>query len=633
MEHEAFGDNAVIPPIHDNQTEILFDSRDPFYRSPTGAVPAGTAIGLSLLIPKGECPLSVTVWFAKDGTPAKETELVFTENIRQYQRWTATVTPTEAGVYWYTFRIKTPKGVKIYGRDLRNRPVCGRENPSAWQITSYDPTLKAPKGWAGGMFYQIFPDRFYREGEQVRPAGKEYATFRTPEELPTWKRAPNGDLDTTDFFGGNLKGIEKKLDYLKDLGVTILYLNPIFEAYTNHRYDTGNYEKIDPFLGTEEDFRSLCTQAHARGIKIMLDGVFSHTGDNSIYFNRYGDYPNVGAYQSKESPYYPWFKFKKWPDDYESWWGIKLHPEVDEENPDYLEYITGKNGILRRWLRAGADGWRFDVADELPDGFLDAAHKAIKEEKPDALFIGEVWEDASNKESYGKRRRYLLGDQLDSVMNYVLKDAILAFVLTGDSDEFAERIRGLTENYPPCALNCAMNLIGTHDTPRVLTTLTGVELPKEPAAQVAMTFTEEQKAEAMARLKVADILMFTLPGIPSVYYGDEAGMWGGHDPLNRQFYPWGKENKDLQKHIRTLGHLRKNYPVLKEGTTEILSARQGLVIFRRRDGIHPDLTVAVNASREERNVDLGQPRTDLITGKRLTDKTTLSPMSAIVLKN
>lgn len=620
-------------PITDNQRDILFDSRNAFYRSPTGAVPAGTAIGLSLLIPRGLCPLSVGVWFSRDGESATQTELVFTENIRQYQRWSCTVTPEREGIYWYTFRIVTARGEQVYGRDARNRPVCGRENPSAWQVTVYHPKQILPEGWAGGMFYQIFPDRFFRAGKQSRPEGKEYATFRTPDELPTWKREENGDLDTSDFYGGNLKGIEKKLDYLQDLGVTALYLNPIFEAYSNHRYDTGNYEKIDPLLGNEEDFRSLCKKAHARGFKIILDGVFSHTGDNSIYFNRYGTYPQTGAYQSKDSPYYPWFKFKSWPEDYEAWWGIKILPEVREENPDYLEYITGKDGILRRWLRAGADGWRFDVADELPDVFLDAARKAIKEENPNALFLGEVWEDATNKEAYGSRRRYLLGDQLDSVMNYVLKDAILAYVLTGDSEEFAERLGGLTENYPPASLHCAMNLIGTHDTPRVLTVLTGVAIPKDPADQVTMTFSEEQKNEALQRLKVADILLFTLPGIPSVYYGDEAGMWGAQDPLNRLFFPWGKENKELQEHIRALGRLRKNYPVLREGNTEILSARNGLVLFRREDGIHTPLTVAVNCGREAQKLFLEKTKTDLVTRKRCGESFVLQPNRAVVFCN
>ncbi len=622
----------MIPPISDNQEQILFDSRDPFYRTPAGAFSAGTPLTLSLLIPRGECAKNVVLWFSKDGSQADEIPMVFAENIRQYQRWTATVTPKEPGVYWYTFRMDTPKGTLVYGRDAKNKPVCGRQNPSAWQATVYDGNASLPKGWAGGTFYQIFPDRFFRSGKQEIPADKEYVTLRTPGELPTWKREENGDLDTTDFFGGNLKGIEEKLDYLKDLGVTALYLNPIFEAHSNHRYDTGNYERIDPFLGDEAAFRSLCTAAHKRGMKVLLDGVFSHTGDDSIYFNKYGTYPGEGAYQSKESPYYPWFKFKKWPEDYTAWWGIKLLPEVDESNPDYAEYITGKNGILRRWLRAGADGWRFDVADELPDDFLERAHTAIKEENPDALFLGEVWEDATNKESYGLRRTYLLGKQLDSVMNYVWKDAILSYVLTGDSDDFSERLMGILENYPPWGLHCAMNLIGTHDTPRALTVLSGVNLPKDPAEQVALTLTDAQRKLAKKRLTVADILMFTLPGIPSVYYGDEAGMEGGHDPLNRQFYPWGKEDGELRTLITALGRIRKKHPVFRMGDLKILYANQGLILYRRQDGVHRPVTVAVNCGKEERRIELEEPRTDLVTKKRYSGKLTLSALSAIVLE-
>lgn len=622
----------MIPPISDNQEQILFDSRDPFYRAPVGAFSAGTPLTLSLLIPGGECAKNVTLWFSKDGSPAEEIPMVFAENIRQYQRWTATVTPKTPGVFWYTFRMETRKGTLVYGRDAKNRPVCGRQNPSAWQATVYNGNAAIPKGWTGGTFYQIFPDRFFRSGKQEIPAGKEYVTLRTPEELPTWKREANGDLDTTDFFGGNLKGIEEKLDYLKDLGVTALYLNPIFEAHSNHRYDTGNYEKIDPLLGDEAAFRSLCAAAHKRGMKVLLDGVFSHTGDDSIYFNKYGTYPGQGAYQSKESPYYPWFKFKKWPDDYTAWWGIKLLPEVDESNPDYAEYITGKDGILRRWLRAGADGWRFDVADELPDDFLERSHTAIKEENPNALFLGEVWEDATNKESYGLRRTYLLGEQLDSVMNYVWKDAILSYVLTGDSDDFSERLMGILENYPPWGLHCAMNLIGTHDTPRALTVLSGANLPKDPAEQVALTLTDEQRELAKKRLTVADILMFTLPGIPSVYYGDEAGMEGGHDPLNRQFYPWGKEDGELRTLITALGRIRKKHPVFRMGDLKILYANQGLILYRRQDGVHRPVTVAVNCGNEDKIIPLEGIRTDLVTKKRYSGNLTLSALSAIVLE-
>jgi len=619
----------VISPAAAGQNGLIFDSRNPNYRFPTGAVPAGTAVGLSLLVPKGEGARSLSVWFSEDGHPAEERPLTLTEETDGFQRWTVSLTPKRPGLYWYTFHMKGDGWDRVYGKDCRNRPVCNEKFPPAWQITVYDPEQKIPEGWTGGFIYQIFPDRFFRTGEQIRPEGKEYATFRGPEELPTWQRQPNGDLDTTDFFGGNLKGIEEKLGYLAGLGVTALYLNPIFEAYTNHRYDTGNYEKIDPILGTEEDLEDLCAAARRKGIRIILDGVFSHTGDNSVYFNKFGRYPGPGAYQSQESPYRSWFKFKTWPEDYESWWGIRQLPEVDETNPEYREYVTGKTGILRRWLRAGADGWRFDVADELPDVFLDEARKAIKEEKPDALFLGEVWEDASNKEAYGQRRRYLLGDQLDSVMNYVLKEAVLSFILTGDGEDFAERISNMAENYPPCALHCAMNLIGTHDTPRILTLLTGVPLPKEIKKQVELTFSEEEKSLALQRLKLADVLLFTLPGIPSVYYGDEAGVFGGQDPLNRSFYPWGKENRELQDHVRTLGTLRKTQAVLKEGTVEFLRAEPELTVFRRTDGIHPPLTVAVNCGNEKKEISLPEECKDLLTGHPLPPNLSLPPLSAV----
>ena len=620
----------MIPTEHCGQNEVLFDSRNEYFKFPTGAVPAGTPIVLSLLLHRGLRLRNVSVYFSLDGHPAEEHPLHFAEDAGEHQKWSGTVVPQAVGLYWYTFRVETENDLRFYGRDGFNRPVCGCGNPAAWQVTVYDGAQTLPEGWAGGMIYQIFPDRFFRAGEQALPPEKQYATLKSPEELPNWKREPNGDLDTTDFFGGNLKGIEGKLDDLCALGVTVLYLNPIFEAHSNHRYDTADYEKIDPLLGSEEDFRSLCNAAHERGIKILLDGVFSHTGEDSRYFNRYGTYPGAGAYQSKESPYYPWFKFKEWPNEYEAWWGIKILPEVDESNPQYREYITGKDGILRRWMRAGADGWRFDVADELPDVFLDEARAAIKEENPQALFLGEVWEDATNKIAYGERRRYLLGKQLDSVMNYVVKEAVLSFVLEGDGKLFAERIGGWLENYPPCAVHCAMNLIGTHDTPRVLTVLSNKDLPTTAEEQVAMILSPEEKALALERLKIADVLLFTLPGIPSVYYGDEAGAEGGQDPLNRKYYPWGREDADLIAHVKALGTLRKQFPVFREGTLKFLQTEGGVTVYRREQKGETSIAVAVNASDEEKTVDLAVPCTDLLTNKFFAQTIVLQPRSAAI---
>ena len=230
------------------------------------------------------------------------------------------------------------------------------------------------------------------------------------EEAPAWKPDADGEIRNRDFFGGNLKGIQEKLDYLQSLSVTTLYLCPIFESASNHRYNTADYGTIDPMLGTDEDFRALCTEAEKRGMRIVLDGVFNHIGSQSLYFNADGFYPTLGAAQSKESPYYPWFRFSSWPNEYESWWGFKTLPSVEETNKDYVNFIIDdENSIVRRWLRAGASGWRLDVADELPDGFIEKIRTAMEETKPDTLLIGEVWEDGTTKIAYNQRRRYLLG--------------------------------------------------------------------------------------------------------------------------------------------------------------------------------------------------------------------------------
>ncbi len=390
--------------------------------------------------------------------------------------------------------------------------------------------FKCPSYMGRGLMYQIFPDRFKRSPEYKAPAMNKNYVLRDdwggiPNYLPD-----NGVVLNNDFFGGNIKGIIEELPYLAELGVTIIYMNPIFEAFSNHRYDTADYKKIDPLLGTEDDFKELCRKAGEKGIKIVLDGVFNHTGSDSIYFNKNGRYPEVGAYQSKDSPYYSWYRFIDYPDNYESWWGVDTLPHVNEGDPSYLDFILNdEDSVVKHWLKAGASGFRLDVVDELPDVFLDRFREVVKEWDKDAVIIGEVWEDAATKISYGQKRHYLDGTQLDSVMNYPLRTGILDFFedrITGK--EFLKAIGELEKNYPETVFYGLMNILGTHDTERILSIL------------------------GQRKLFAALPTWALMPGIPCLYYGDENGMEGGKDPLNRGCFEPEKRNVDIYRHFRKL---------------------------------------------------------------------------------
>ena len=457
---------------------------------------------------------------------------------------------------------------------------------------------------------------------------------------PYWRPNERGEVTNSDYFGGTLRGIEEKLPYLKSLGVTCLYMNPVFESHSNHRYDTADYSKIDPLLGDEEDFRALCQAAKELGIRVVIDGVFSHTGSDSVYFNREGRYPTPGAYNSQQSPYYPWYSFRQWPDSYDCWWNFDTLPNVQETNPSYDAYINGKEGIVRKWLAAGASGWRLDVADELPDPFLDNLTAAAKAQRPDALVLGEVWEDASNKTAYGVRRRYLLGQQLDTVMNYPFRDAILGFLLGGDPRNFAETVESICENYPPQCLRLLMNHIGTHDTERALTILGG-----EPAGnrgrewQAAQHLSPEQREIGLKRLRLASLIQYLLPGVPCIYYGDEAGMEGYRDPFNRACYPWGHEGLNLLTWYKGLGQLRaQEKPVLGQGLYRTLHADGNLLAFERfvfTETTRESLTVVVNRSSRPQSVlkaalDMGDGQ--LLLGEPLGAVNVLSPFGFSVTK-
>lgn len=544
---------------------IPFDSRDSLYKTPFGAVSDRETVTFRMLLHDDALCTAAFLKLRRDDGGQQWLEMQPDDYYDGHFRWYKAELTLSEGLYWYSFCFDSHYGRKDVTRHKGGEGLIGNDG-AEWQLTVFDSRFATPDRLAGGIIYQIFPDRFYCSRVEKQNVPEDRFLRSDCDSNPEY-RQNNGPCSLgNDYFGGDLKGITQKLDYLACLGVSIIYLNPIFEAHSNHRYNTADYMRIDPLLGTEEDFKELCEAAEKKGIAVVLDGVFSHTGDDSRYFNRYSRYDTVGAYNSEASEYRGWYKFRRWPDKYSAWWGVPSLPETDEENEAFAEFITGENGVVRHWLRLGASGWRLDVADELPDSLLDRIRTAAKAEKKDAFIIGEVWEDATNKISYGSRRRYLRGGQLDSVMNYPFADAILRFMNGGDAGELCETVLSICENYPKPALDLLMNHIGTHDTVRSLTALGGEPANgRDRAWQNAQKMTPEQVELGKKRLYITALLQYTLPGIPSLYYGDEAGLEGYGDPFCRKFYPWGKEDPYLPDFYRRLGAFRRSSAAFKDG--------------------------------------------------------------------
>lgn len=460
----------------------------------------------------------------------------------------------------------------------------GFEN--AYQLTIYRKRDVLPDKLAGGIMYQIFPDRFFRGGRE-EPRADARLDPDWYEGIPPYVRGEDDEktFKNNVFFGGDLKGIEKKIDYLKSLGVTVIYLNPIFEAYSNHKYDTACYDRVDEMFGGEKAFSSLVSAAKRKGIEIILDGVFNHTGDDSVYFNKYGRYGDGGAYRDPDSPYRAWFNFESYPDKYESWWGIDVLPRVKCDEPSYKNYILGKNGVVRKRLREGVAGFRLDVADELSDEFLKELKSAALEEKADACIIGEVWENASNKVSYGARRKYLRGKELDSVMNYPLRKAIIAYLRNGDYMKMIRTVSEVYDNYPPETAALLMNVVGTHDTERIITALVGRDaetLSQDEKAAARLSAAERSRGETLVRM--AYLISSVMPGIPCIYYGDEIGMEGYADPFCRLPFKWGQERKDVLDFYRRMGRIRTEEKALFCGDFRIVYADSDVLCVERRAG-------------------------------------------------
>ena len=572
--------------MEDAVMRILFDSKSKVFKEPFGTIEPLSPCRITIHIPKDCGARNCSLVIEKENGCGYAR---FTMNRDGegdcYEFFTCKFALAETGLYYYKFRIDAESGTFFLYREGYDR--TNMEEGDMWQLSCIPRDFTTPEHLSGSLMYQIFPDRFRREGTcdlvgKLEP----YFIHENTADIPCYRPDENGEVKNCDFFGGNLRGIEAGLGYLKEMGVGIIYLNPIFKAWSNHRYDTCDYMKIDELLGTEEDFISLCRAAHAKGIKVILDGVFSHTGSRSRYFDSAGEFGN-GAFTDPASPYRAWYEFTEYPDQYTCWWGVRTLPCVDERNPDYMDFIIdGEDSVIAHWLRAGADGFRLDVADELPDDFIARLRRRMKEIRPDSLLIGEVWEDASNKVSYGVRRTYFVNGELDSVMNYPFRNAIIDYV-TGADDGTGLRntVMSVAENYPPQVINLLMNMLSTHDTPRILSLLSPESPPSDRDERAVYLMNERDRRAAEERLFTAAFLQFVLPGMPCIFYGDEIGTEGYEDPFCRKFFDWDRtaENPILE-FAKNLSRIRRSEQALKTGDVRVTCDGHGRVFIERTAG-------------------------------------------------
>ena len=528
--------------------------------------------------------------------------------------------PLEKGLYFYHF---IGDGM-LYGASNDLTAVAQGFNAYRdYQLTVYDKYYATSDLLKGGVLYQIFPDRFCRAGLMGVEPNKVLRTDWGGK--PTYRNS-SGQVLNNEFFGGDFKGIESKLDYLKELGVTVIYLNPISKAYSSHRYDTGDYLTPDPLLGTEEELIQLLNEGKKRGISFIFDGVYNHTGADSKYFNKYSTYPQNGAYNTPESPYFSWYNFDYYPYRYSSWWNFESLPSINKDCREYQEFICDK--VLPHYFKMGFKGVRLDVADELSSKFIESIRKVAK--SYGATVIGEVWEDATNKYAYGERRKYFLGNQLDSVMNYPIKDAICDYLTFSDTTYLIHTLNSQLNNFPKCARDGLMNSLSTHDTVRIINALGRNQIVTDKDQLKDLQFTDEEYQKGKHLAMIAYAMLYTVYGSPCVYYGDEAGLTGDLDPYNRGCYPWGKEDAEILEFIKKLGRIRKS-PVFKEGDFNILYYDKRIVIYERTDGFDRIL-VAVSMDVTPVNLKFSVPLIDLLNGGFYQYVHRLEPKSIAIFK-
>lgn len=589
---------------------------------PKGACAKGSNVSYTLKVAKFIGLNLAYFVMHKDGENDTRIEMTKDHADERYFYMTCSVKYDDPGFYWYHFEVETSSGNFTLVRDDDFNLKMGTGGNNYLQLVIASESSVA-KNFRKGIIYHIFVDRFCRSGQVTARKGlKLIDDWSKPIELE-YNEA--GERVNFNCYGGNFQGIIDKLSYLKSLNVGTIYLSPIMEANSNHKYDVADYSKIDSMFGDQELFETLIAKAKRLGMTVIIDGVFNHTGSDSVYFNKNGRYRTVGAYQSPNSKYYSWYTFNKYPDDYSCWWGIKTLPQT-EENSGFFDYIAGRNGIIEKYMAMGIGGYRLDVVDELTNNFLHAICQAARRVNPKAMIIGEVWEDASSKISYDERKNYFLGGNLDSVTNYPMKNAILDFVKHGDVKTFVNTINLIKDQYPKAIQNNLMNILDTHDTARALTYL-GLDDGINPKQNISLT--PEQRDRAKKLLKLATIMQYTVMGIPTVFYGDEAGLEGTGDPYCRATYPWGSEDSELVEWYKQLGELRNN-PVFANGELDIKYAQDGVVAYERENG---DFKAIIIINRGEKPFEFTLMRTmsNYFTNEHISGKITVPCDEALVL--
>ena len=588
-----------------------------------GAFRQNETVTFSVFLPRTIGAISIIMHLSEDGGEDREIKLDFKQTklgIDEYDvNLDLSALCESDGLFYYFFELGCGEK-RSYISSINNVDCEITERPdNPFRLLVYDNQFQTPRCYYGKTVYHIFVDRFFKGSKETQIRSDAVINSDWDNGIPQYASVSGDTLSNNVFFGGTLYGVIEKLPYIKSLGADVIYLSPIFEARSNHKYDTGDYEHIDVMFGGDDAFSELITTAKESGIKVILDGVFNHSGDDSVYFDKYGRYGNKGAYGDINSPYAAWYSFKKHPDEYECWWGIDIHPRLNHSNDNCRNFFVGKNGITANYVKQGIGGWRLDVADELSDLFLDNLRESVKCADPDAIIIGEVWENAADKIAYGKRRRYLRGKQLDSVMNYPLRSAVIDFLRYRDAKILSDTLIEIYSSYPKCVCDCLLNILGTHDTERILTVLGGI-CDEEALSDghsndelSEMHLSEKSKKEAKALLKLAAVVQFTSYGIPSVFYGDEAGLEGYHDPFCRKTFPWGREDTELLQFYKKLGDIRKNERALCDGEFTHMLSDDGLIVYKR--GEENGLIIVVNRCEEEKEYILKGKYIDILSDK------------------